>query len=160
MMIGKLLGAGVPVVVTDQAIKAVIRRCVPGQTVFEIPGVVAITPCFNTGAAFSLLSGRPFLLAAISAVLLFALCFYVGRRTRLTNTAETAFCCLVGGGVGNLIDRIVYAGVTDYIRLLAFDFPVFNLADVAVTGSIAVLLILLLMGKLEITAGEEDGEDH
>ena len=156
----RLICIGVPVIAADQAIKAVIRRQTPGQTIFEIPGVVAITPSFNTGAAFSLLTGQPMLLAVISAVLLLAFCLYVARRIRLTRAAETALCCLVSGGVGNLIDRIAFAGVTDYIRLLLFDFPVFNLADMAITGSIAVLIILLLTGKLENTAGEEDGSDH
>ena len=156
----RLICIGVPVIAADQAIKSVIRRQTPGQMIFEIPGVVAITPSFNTGAAFSLLTGQPMLLAVISAVLLLAFCLYVARRIRLTRAAETALCCLVSGGVGNLIDRIAFAGVTDYIRLLLFDFPVFNLADMAITGSIAVLIILLLTGKLENTAGEEDGSDH
>ena len=156
----RLICIGVPVIAADQAIKAVIRRQTPGQMIFESPGVVAITPSFNTGAAFSLLTGQPMLLAVISAVLLLAFCLYVARRIRLTRAAETALCCLVSGGVGNLIDRIAFAGVTDYIRLLLFDFPVFNLADMAITGSIAVLIILLLTGKLENTAGEEDGSDH
>lgn len=159
-MMKRLICIGVPVIAADQAIKAVIRRQTPGQMIFEIPGVVAITPSFNTGAAFSLLTGQPMLLAVISAVLLLAFCLYVARRIRLTRAAETALCCLVSGGVGNLIDRIAFAGVTDYIRLLLFDFPVFNLADMAITGSIAVLIILLLTGKLENTAGEEDGSDH
>ena len=156
----RLICIGVPVIAADQAIKAVIRRQTPGQMIFEIPGVVAITPSFNTGAAFSLLTGQPMLLAVISAVLLLAFCLYVARRIRLTRAAETALCCLVGGGVGNLIDRIAFAGVTDYIRLLLFDFPIFNLADMAITGSIAVLLILLLTGRLEETTGEKDGSDH
>ena len=159
-MIKRLARIVVPVVAADQLIKAVIRRQALGQTIFEIPGVVAITPSFNTGAAFSLLSGRPILLAAVSAVLLLALCFYAARRIRLTHAAENALGSMVGGGVGNLIDRIAYAGVTDYIRLLLFDFPVFNLADMAITGSIAVLLILLLTGRLENTTGEEHGSDH
>ena len=159
-MMKRLICIGVPVIAADQAIKSVIRRQTPGQMIFEIPGVVAITPSFNTGAAFSLLTGQPMLLAVISAVLLLAFCLYVARRIRLTRAAETALCCLVSGGVGNLIDRIAFAGVTDYIRLLLFDFPVFNLADMAITGSIAVLIILLLTGKLENTAGEEDGSDH
>lgn len=159
-MMKKLICIGVPVIAADQAIKAVIRRQTPGQTIFEIPGVVAITPSLNTGAAFSLFSGNAVLLAAVSAVLLLALVSYAGRHMRLTHAAQAALCCLVGGGVGNLIDRIAFAGVTDYIRLLLFDFPVFNLADMAITGSIAVLFILLLAGRLEETTGEKDGSDH
>lgn len=158
-MMKKLLCVGVPVVAVDQAVKAAIRRLPPGQTAFEIPGLVAITPSFNTGAAFSLFSGQPVLLAAVSAALLLAI-VYIARKARLTRAAETAFCVLLGGGIGNLIDRLLYAGVTDYIRLLPFDFPIFNLADMAITGSIAVLLVLLMTGKMEKTAGEEDGADH
>lgn len=159
-MMKKLICIGVPVIAADQAIKAVIRRQTPGQTIFEIPGVVAITPSLNTGAAFSLFSGNAVFLAAISAALLLALVFYAVRHMSLTHAAQAALCCLVGGGVGNLIDRVVYAGVTDYIRLLLFDFPVFNLADMAITASIAVLLILLLAGRLEATTGVKDGSDH
>lgn len=159
-MMKKLICIGVPVIAADQAIKAVIRCQTPGQTIFEIPGVVAITPSFNTGAAFSLFSGNAVFLAAISAALLLSLVFYAGRHMRLTHAAQAALCCLVGGGVGNLIDRIAFAGVTDYIRLLLFDFPVFNLADMAITASIAVLFILLLAGRLEETTGEKDGSDH
>ena len=154
------MSLGVPVAAADQAIKAVIRRQAQGRTLFEIPGVVAITPSFNTGAAFSLFSGNAVLLAAVSSALLLALCIYAGRNMRLTRAAQAALCVMIGGGVGNLIDRIVYGGVTDYIRLLLFDFPVFNLADIAITGSIAVLLILLLTGRLEYTTGEEQGSDH
>lgn len=159
-MTKKLMRIGFPVVASDQAIKAVIRCQTLGQTIFEIPGVVAITPSFNTGAAFSLFSGNAVLLAAVSAALLLALLFYAGRHMHLTYAAQAALCCLVSGGVGNLIDRIAFAGVTDYIRLLLFDFPVFNLADMAITGSISVLLILLLTGRLEETTGEKDGSDH
>lgn len=159
-MMKKLICISVPVAAADQVIKAVIRRQTPGQTIFEIPGVVAIMPSFNTGAAFSLFSGNAVLLAAVSAVLLLTLVFYAVRHMRLTHAAQAALCCLAGGGVGNLIDRIAYAGVTDYIRLLLFDFPVFNLADMAITGSIAVLLILLMTGRLEETTGEKDGSDH
>lgn len=159
-MIKKLLCISVPVAAADQAIKAYIRGRMQGQTLFEIPGIAAITPSFNTGAAFSLLSGQPVFLAAASAVLLLALCIYAERAMHLSGAAQTALCLMIGGGVGNLIDRIVYAGVTDYIRLLLFDFPVFNLADVAITCSIAALLILLFTGKLEEATGEKHGSDH
>ena len=157
-MIKKLMRISVPVAAADQAVKAYIRHRMQGQTLFEIPGIVAITPSFNTGAAFSLLTGQPVFLAVASVVLLLAISFYASRTMHLTRAAQTAFCCMIGGGAGNLIDRMVFGGVTDYIRLLLFHFPVFNLADMAITGSIAVLLILLLTGRLEVT--EEHGSDH
>ena len=148
------------VVLLDQLIKAYIRRQMTGIVLFEIPGVAAIVPSFNTGAAFSLFSGQTTALALISAALLTAFCLCVHRVMRLTDAGETALCCLVGGGIGNLIDRIVFGGVTDYIRLLLFDFPIFNLADIAITCSVAALVALMFMGKLEMTTGEEHGSDH
>ena len=118
----------------DQAIKAGIRK-MPVHTVFyEIPGVFALTHSVNTGAAFSLFSGRPILLAVVSAV---------------TGAAWMSFACLLGGGIGNLFDRVFFSGVTDYIVLQFVDFPIFNLADMAITGSVGVLLLLLLTNTLE-----------
>ena len=50
---------------------------------------------------------------------------------------------LLGGGIGNLIDRVIWGGVTDYIRLLFIRFPVFNFADICITVSVAVLFVLI-----------------
>lgn len=50
---------------------------------------------------------------------------------------------LLGGGIGNLIDRVIWGGVTDYIRLLFIRFPVFNFADICITVSVAVLSVLI-----------------
>ena len=159
-MIKKMMHISVPVVAADQLIKAYIRCQPQGKTLLEIPGIAAITPSFNTGAAFSLLSGQTTFLAVLSAVLLLVLCVYLNRVLHLSRASQTSLCFLIGGGVGNLIDRIVYGGVTDYIRLLPIDFPIFNLADMAVTGSVAALLMLLFTGRLEKTTGEEHGSNH
>ncbi|MGN0990237.1 MAG: signal peptidase II [Candidatus Ventricola sp.] len=159
-MIKKMMHISVPVAAADQLIKAYIRCKPQRKTLFEIPGIAAITPSFNTGAAFSLLSGQTVFLAVLSAVLLLVLCVYLNRALHLSRAAQTSLCFLIGGGVGNLIDRIVYGGVTDYIRLLPIDFPIFNLADIAVTGSVAALLMLLFTGRLEKTTGEEHGSNH
>lgn len=141
----------------DQGIKVMIRRTEPGSIFAEIPGFVEISYSINPGAAFSMFSGQALWLAALSIALMLTLCVYVCRKMCLTISAEIALYCLLGGGIGNLIDRIVYRGVTDYIKLLWFDFPVFNLADVAITVSAAVLFVLLFFGKLEKNTGECDG---
>ena len=56
---------------------------------------------------------------------------------------------LVGAGAGNLLDRILFGGVTDYIRLLWIPFPVFNLADICITVSVAVLSYCIITGRLD-----------
>ena len=125
------------------------RLLTPGRHIEAIPGLFRFTLARNTGAAFSMLSGRTALLSVVSALLLAAVSVIIWRSMCLTRAGYLAFACLLGGGIGNLIDRMLLGGVTDYIRLLLFRFPVFNLADIAITMSIAVLMLLLLRGRLE-----------
>jgi len=148
------------VAILDQIVKSYIRSMPLGERIAEIPGFVQIIHSMNTGAAFSILSGQTILLAVLSLVLLAGMSVYIFTQMNLTKSAFAAMGCLIGGGLGNLIDRVLFAGVTDYLRLLFFDFPVFNLADIAITVSIAWLMLLLFMGKLEEITGENNGSDH
>lgn len=132
----------------DQALKTLIRRAPLGATLFEVPGIVQIVHCANTGAAFSMLSGHTALVMLISLVLLAALMALL-TRMRLTRTAARTLALLLGGGLGNLIDRIRLGSVTDYIRVLFVDFPVFNLADILITLSVGALMVLGLADKME-----------
>lgn len=148
------------VVAVDQLIKYGVRQLPQGEPFFGVPGLFELVRSTNTGAAFSMLSGHTFLLAFLSAVLIIGLCLYIQKSPALTRPAATACLFLIGGGCGNLIDRLIHDGVTDYIRLLIFDFPIFNLADVAITLSAAVLIALLLTNKLEDDTGDSYGSDH
>ena len=115
----------------------------------RVPGVLEITHCVNTGAAFSMLTGRTVLLALLSVALLGAIFVFFMRCTRLRTSSAVALAALVGGGLGNLTDRVVFGGVTDYFRLLFIPFPVFNLADICITCSILFLILELLTGRLD-----------
>ena len=144
----------------DQMAKACIREMPLGVILYEIPGVFALTHSVNTGAAFSLFSRKTPLLTVVSAALLVFIYRYACRNMHLTTSAWFALACLMGGGAGNLIDRAFFSGVTDYIELQFMSFPIFNLADIAITGSIGVLLLLLLTNTLEKTSEEGHGSDH
>ena len=146
--------------VLDQAIKAYVRTIPYGYAFFEMPGLVSLTHCVNTGAAFSLFSGKTLLLALTSVALLGVIGFYLLRKMNLTKMACISLTCVIGGGVGNLLDRMLFGGVTDYIRLLFIDFPVFNLADIAITGAIGVLMILLITDKLEESSEDKHGSEY
>lgn len=148
------------IALADQLIKVYIRTLPIGEAVVRIPYLIEITHYTNTGAAFSILSGHTRLLAVISLLLLSAVAFLVFVRLHLTCAGKIAFAALLGGGVGNLIDRLLLGGVTDYIRLLFVRFPVFNLADIAITASAFYLLILMLTDRLETHMGEKYGSDH
>lgn len=157
----KTLLLSLTIAAADQAIKAYVRSFAPGQILARISGLLEITHCVNTGAAFSMLSGKTLMLAVLSVLLMAAVAVAVLHFMRLSEAGLAALGCLLGGGMGNLIDRVCFGGVTDYIRICLFRFPVFNLADIAITLSVAVLLLLMLLDRLEKkTTGEDYGSDH
>ena len=147
----------ISIAVMDQLIKMYVRRFPVGQVFYEIEGILTLEYCINTGAAFSVFSGHSVLILLVSVALLASIFLFIGRKLRLTVASRLALACLLGGGMGNLIDRLLYLGVTDYIRLRFIDFPVFNLADIAIVSSIIVLLILLFTDTLEETVEERHG---
>jgi len=150
----------VMVAAVDQLIKLLVRRIPEEKTLFILPGILSIECCVNTGAAFSMLSGHTVLIAVISLILLAGIMVYGRKKLRLSRFSRIMLEFLIGGGVGNLIDRLLFAGVTDYIRLLFIDFPVFNLADIAITGSISALLVLLITDTLEVPLEDQGGSNY
>ena len=143
------VGLCLSLVAVDQAIKALIRQSANSSLLFEIPHVASIVHRTNTGAAFSLFAGRTALITLISVALMALLLWLFLRIMRISREGKLALAVLTGGGIGNLIDRVLLGSVTDYIRLSFIDFPVFNLADILITVSIGALLLLILMGRLE-----------
>ena len=147
------------IIFIDQIVKTWIRCYPPGTALYSCSPLFEIVHTVNTGAAFSLLHTNSLLVLILSALLLFVVWVYTTRFMRLTQFAKTALFCLLGGGIGNLIDRLLYNSVTDYIRLLFIHFPVFNLADIAITLSVFILMLLILTGHLE-EYGVNHGSDH
>lgn len=147
--------AALGVLAADQMIKHAVRQTPLCSELLCLPGVLEITHCVNTGAAFSVLEGRALLLAALSVLLLAGLIVFFMRSPELNTGTHVALGVLAGGGLGNLADRIVFGGVTDYIRLLFLPFPVFNLADICITCSILYLVFSLLTGRLDPFAKHE-----
>jgi signal peptidase II len=122
----------------DQLTKAAVRHAFsPGQSVPLLP-ILHLTYIQNTGMAFGLLRGLPWLFAAVS-VLVAGWILREWLSGRLTNRWALRACGLIlGGAVGNLIDRVGFGYVTDFIDLRVW--PVFNVADSAITIGCGLLL--------------------
>ena len=109
-----------------------------------IPGVLALTYAENTGMAFSLFSGRAWLLGIVSA-----LCILLGwlvlRRYRLGFISRIAAMLMLGGAAGNMIDRFLRGYVVDMFEVLFVDFAIFNVADAALTVGTALMALSLLL---------------
>ena len=132
----------------DQAIKQAVRSIPEGMVFFRVSPFFELERVTNTGAAFSLFSSMQGIVVALTAALMLFLCVYLAREKALSMSARLAVSGLIGGGMGNLIDRILFGGVTDYIKLLFMHFPIFNFADICVTLSVAALMFLLLWDRL------------
>ena len=138
---------GLLIVVADQLSKAWIRaNLLEGQSLFET-GFFRITHLHNTGAAFGLFQGQSFILtivALIGVAVILVYGFVVYHRFSWFENLLSRFALglVLGGAVGNLIDRIRLGYVTDFID---FGFwPAFNIADSAVTVGVIILVYSLL----------------
>ena len=139
-----LLGAAL-IAGLDQVIKAVVLVTEPQVTV--IPGFFDIRMATNTGAAFSLFQGFPRLVTIVGILVLAGLMAYLWQRVGTAARSERAALALViGGAVGNLIDRLRFGYVIDFLDVYAgqYHWPTFNLADSAVSiGAMSLLIVAL-----------------
>lgn len=107
-----------------------------------IPDLVNLIYVKNEGAAFSMLSGYRLALIAISSVAILIGIYAIAKLYRNNQIIIFAVSMVVAGGIGNLIDRVVFGFVTDMISLSFFP-PVFNIADIAVTLGCVILIIYI-----------------
>ncbi len=130
-----------PVIIIDRLLKAAVTAS--GDFTL-IKSVVAVTETRNPGAAFSLLSGAPAAAAALSALVLALLTCYALFSKALTRLSGISLFLIIGGGLANLYDRLMYGYVIDYIRTLFVRFPVFTFADMCVCAGAFLLIISLI----------------
>lgn len=144
------------VVIVDQISKAVIlgklslHRPIP-----IIPGCFNLTLVFNPGGAFGFLAGghstlrHAFFLGATSLAIGFILFLYRKIPAEQTLLA-TAFALIIGGAVGNLIDRLRFEKVVDFLDFYigSFHWPAFNVADSAISVGMAIFVYCLIFNKI------------
>lgn len=134
-------------VLLDQWTKSLSVVHLKGQTPFVlIDGVLEFYYLENHGAAFSLLQDATvfFLIVALAALAAIALILHRMPRTRAFLLPRILLVCIAAGALGNLIDRMMLGYVRDFIYFSLINFPVFNVADIYVTVSVALLMVLML----------------
>lgn len=141
-----------PIVAADRLLKLLAEKTLTGGAKTAIPGALSWQLTKNTGAAFSMLSGRSVLLVALAAALIAGLTVYLLRAKNLPVMACVGLWSIVGGGIGNLWDRLACGGVIDFIRLDFISFPIFNPADVFVCVGAGLTLLSVLTAQKGGTA--------
>ena len=145
------------IVVADQITKQIVDRSMPlHHSIPVIDGFFNLTYIRNTGAAFGIFSGSAaaFRLPFLIIFSLIAIGFIVTMLRRLKKDEIgliTALSFILGGAIGNLIDRIVYGEVIDFLDLYwgRYHWPAFNLADSFITIGVVITLYYLIKAKGE-----------
>ena len=149
------------IVAVDQLTKALVKSRLPlHESVTVIPGFFDLTHVRNTGAAFGMLNSVDFAykqvvmvvvaLAALGAVGSYALSLAASQRV-----ARYGLALILGGAIGNLIDRMTMGYVVDFVDVYwrGVHFWAFNVADAAITVGVALLLLDVLgVGRVSETA--------
>ena len=133
----------------DQWIKQLVESGLAFQEKVDLLPFLALFRTYNTGIAFSMLSSFGDTGLVIVAVLVVAFVLYLATRTPAGHIiARSGFALIIGGALGNLIDRAVYGHVIDYVlfHTPVWSFAVFNLADAFISVGAALVVFDELIG--------------
>lgn len=138
-------------IVIDQVIKLVVNSSLKlYESITIIKNFFNITYVQNKGAAWSILSGNRFLLIGIAIIALFLIFMFFVKNKKLSKLEIIFYSLLIGGIVGNLIDRVIYGYVVDYLdfNIFGYNFPIFNFADICIVISVVLILVKSIKEEL------------
>lgn len=138
------LAVGLGVVLLDQLSKRwALDQLPPGFPRPFLPGLLQLQLVHNTGAAFSLFTEAPRLLAIVSLVASGGVLLWILRQPLSSRWESLGLGFLLGGALGNGLDRWRMGAVIDFLALVPIQFPIFNLADVAINLAVLCFLVHL-----------------
>ena len=113
-----------------------------------IPNFFNLTLCYNNGAAWSILENQKILIIILTLIALFIIYHFIYCFKKNTRN-NVAFGLIMGGLSGNLIDRIIFSHVRDFLDfyIFGYDFPVFNIADICIVIGVILLIIAIIKGE-------------
>ena len=143
-------------VVLDQITKYVaLKQLKPILSHEFIPGLIEFHFHTNDGIAWGMLGGMRWVFIPISIIAILVVMFLLFRyRKKFSSLLGISLSMIVGGGIGNQIDRIVYGEVVDFLNFQFIDFPIFNVADCFVTIGAALALISILIIDKELLSDD------
>ena len=154
---------GIILLLIDQIVKILIRaKMALYQEIKIIPKIFSLYYVENDGAAFSILGSQTLLLIIISLACIIYLNKFIIEE-KLPKKSHIPLGLLLGGIMGNLIDRVIFHSVTDYLSIFIFkySFPVFNIADIAICLSTIFLMIEFIIDeKKEVNRSEKNDSSN
>ncbi len=151
---------GVLVIGVDQLSKYLVTVYMePNEVISIIPNVIDFNRILpNAGAAFGMFQGQTWPLIAVTLLIMIICVGMLIRHTFDSKLMFWALCLVLGGGIGNLIDRVFRGGgVIDFIEFSFFDFPVFNVADIAVCVGAGMIMLYFVLDLIKDFRNKKKG---
>ena len=113
------------------------------ESVKVINNFLYLTYVRNTGAAWSILSNNSYIVLGISLLIIVGIIWYIWKNKIDNKFEKVAYSLILGGAIGNFINRLFYGYVIDFIdiKIFGYDYPIFNLADVFIVIGVILLII-------------------
>ena len=140
------------IIILDQATKQIaLSGLVLNHSSSIVQGFLNLSLTYNYGAAFSILQNRQAILIPITLIVSGIILYFMIKNRKAGHwTLMLSFALILGGGIGNLIDRIRLGYVIDYLEFKFIQFPVFNVADMSVVCGSALLVIYILFIETKV----------
>ena len=135
----------------DQASKVIINlNFVLNEKFILVKNLFSLEKVFNTGAAFSIFSGNLIFLICVTVLAMSLILFIFFKRANKLHFAEIlALAFIFGGALGNLLDRLIYGYVIDFIQCEFINFPIFNCADIFINIGVIIFLVGIFLWRDE-----------
>jgi signal peptidase II len=135
-------------IVADQVTKKIARDSFSAADPVQVLPFFELTKAWNTGIAFGQFRDNQVIVIALSIVAIAWMFVYFARSGGRSPVLPVAIGLLAGGALSNLFDRLTQGRVTDFLHIS--NFPVFNLADVAITAGVILLVLTLLSNERQL----------
>ena len=140
-MYKKLIIFGIIFLLIDQLSKGLISLYIPLNESIKLTNFLSITYVQNIGAAFSILQGARWLFIILGIIALNIIYIFFIKDKKLTNFEIIIYALMLSGITGNIIDRVLYGYVIDFIDITLFNFAIFNFADSFIVISVILLVV-------------------
>lgn len=153
------------IILLDQITKwLIVTKMYLGESIPIIDQVLYITSHRNRGAAWGILQGQMWLFYIITVIVIVVIMYYIYKEAKGKMLLGVSLALMLGGAVGNFIDRVFRKEVVDFIHtyIFGYNFPVFNIADSALVIGVALLMIQMLLEerRSKEKSYEENGTHH
>lgn len=145
----KYYGLATFVVIIDQLTKwSIVKNMQLGESIMLWDPYFGLLSHRNRGAAWGMLQGQFWLFAIVTVAVIIGILYYFHKEAKGKPLFQVSLMFLLGGAIGNFIDRVFRGEVVDFVNVLIpvinYDFPIFNIADAALTIGVVMLIIYML----------------